>query len=120
MGASVLERELVHACPSFRDVWASLRASYAGEPPSAKDFLGALRSHVLMLVADGRSAEVTRLCYALERLLGEADPILEKLLVDEFVKPLAGGCAGDPASAAALVPHLGPRTRRAWDQAAAR
>lgn len=117
MGASYLERELLSACPSFRVEWERLRATYGGEPPEAADFLSALRAHVLMLLAAGRVAEVTRLFYAFERLLAGADPVLEELLVGSLVAPLARDCRDEPSNALALLPHLGARTRRAWDAA---
>lgn len=118
MTASYVERELLAACPSFREEWTRWRATYAGDTPDADEFLSALRSHVLMLLAAGRVAEVTRLCYGIERLLAGADPLLEELIVNGLVAPLARDCRDHPSNGAALLPHLGSRTRRAWDVAA--
>ncbi len=114
-----IERELLTACPSFRDEWNRIRVTYGGEQPLVTDFLSALRSHVLMMLAERRVAEVTRLCYAVERLLENADPILEELLATQLVSPLAADSRDSPSTDAALVPHLGPRTRRMWDRARA-
>ena len=47
----------------------------SGAAPTDADFLATLRTHVVRLLADGRVAETTRFFYALERVLGEADPI---------------------------------------------
>ena len=118
MPRSFLESALAGACPSFNDEWTVLRQTYPpDEPPSARAFLGALRAHLLQQLALGRVAELTRLFYALERLLGEADPILEELLTDELIAPLARELAGTSIDPRLVLPHLGRRTRRAWDRA---
>ena len=63
---SYLESALASALPSFADEWSVLRRTYPAEaPPSAEDFLGALRSHVHQLLREGRAAELARLFYAL-------------------------------------------------------
>lgn len=114
MGQSFLEVALGGACPSFAPEWQRLRATYGTDEPSAADFLGALRAHLHVLLLEGRIAEVTRLLYAVERLLGDADPILEALLADELVAPLAGESATLGLDPRLLLPHLGPRTRAVW------
>lgn len=118
MAMSFLESALTGACPSFREEWTLLRQTYpADAPPSARAVLAALRAHLLQQLALGRVAELTRLFYALERLMREADPILEELLVDELIAPLAREHAGAGIDARLIVPHLGRRTRAAWDRA---
>jgi hypothetical protein len=114
---SFLESALALACPSFREEWTRLRRTYTPErPPSATEFLGALRAHVVQLLDAGRAAESVRLFLALERLLGEADPILRDLLEDEFLVPLAADWRTLGRDPQHVRPHLGPRARAAWDR----
>jgi hypothetical protein len=120
MARSYLETALVTAGPSFADQWAALRGAYPpGAAPSAEDLLGALQTHAHLLLMDGRVAEVTRLFYALERLLAGADPILQDLLEQKFLGPLAKACRDVALDPRLLVPHLGPRSRAVWDRALA-
>jgi hypothetical protein len=117
---SFLESALASACPSFDSEWSALRATYPPDaPPSADDFLGALRAHVYRLLIEGRPAEVTRLLYALERLLAGADPILADLLEERFVGRLAADCRAAALDLRLVLPHLGPRSRAAWERAVA-
>ena len=78
------------ACPSFHPSWDAMRRGYEpGSEPDASAFLGALRFHVVGLASVGRAAEFTRFAQMLDRLLAEADPILEDLLTEHLVAPLA-------------------------------
>lgn len=115
MGRSFLESTFLTACPTFRPSWEALRRSYEpGTEPDASTFLGALRFHVVGLASVGRVAEFTRFAQTLDRLLAEADPILEDLLDLELVGPLAMAVRDGELASALIEPHLGPRTRAAW------
>lgn len=117
---SYLESVLTSACPSFADEWAALRRAYPpGAAPSVDDLFGALRAHVEGRLREGRVADVVRLFYALERLLGDADPVLRELLEQRFLEPLAVACQAAGLDARLVLPHLGPRARAAWDRALA-
>jgi hypothetical protein len=117
---SYLEAALGNACPSFANEWPALRGTYpAHAPPSAEDFLGHLRAHVHRLLTEGRVAETTRLFAAVERLLTGADPILEELLERTFLGPLAADCRATALDPRLVLPHLGQRSRAAWDRALA-
>ena len=90
MARSFLEAALAGILPSFATEWESHRRAFApGSPPTDHDLLAALRGHVVSLLHDGRVAEATRFFYALERLLGEADPVLRDLLDRDLIAPLA-------------------------------
>ena len=94
-----------------------MRHSYGPDTePDASTFLGALRFHVVGLASVGRVAEFTRFAQTLDRLLAEADPILEDLLVAELVRPLATAVRAGEIAPALIEPHLGARTRAAWRQ----
>lgn len=118
MAWSYLESALTIACPSFKVEWAMVRGSYPPhDPPTAEQFLRALRAHVADSLAAGMVADVTRLFYAIERLLDGADPVLQGLLEDHFLRPLAAQCRHDGLDPALVLPHLGKRSRAAWEQA---
>jgi hypothetical protein len=92
-----------------------MRRSYEpGTEPDASAFLSALRFHVVGLASVGRAAEFARFAQTLDRLLAEADPILEDLLNAELVAPLAMAVREGELVRAAIEPHLGARTRAAW------
>jgi len=92
-----------------------LRRGYGpGTEPDAAAFLGALRFHVVGLASVGRAAEFTRFAQTLDRLLAEADPILEDLLNAELVVPLATAVRDGELAPQLVEPHLGARTRAAW------
>ncbi|MFN2566647.1 MAG: hypothetical protein ABR499_16745 [Gemmatimonadaceae bacterium] len=115
MARSFLESTFLTACPSFRSSWESMRRGYEpGTEPDASAFLGALRFHVVGLAAVGRVAEFTRFAQTLDRLLVEADPILEDLLTEELVAPLAIAVRDGQLAAESVEPHLGVRARAAW------
>jgi hypothetical protein len=117
MPRSYLESALASACPSFEREWALLRATYPpDEPPSADGFLAALRAHVCERLAGGRVADVTRLFFAVERLLDGADPVLQELLEDRFLAPLAADCRAAAVDPRLVLPHLGARSRAAWER----
>ena len=113
--SAFLERIFAAALPSFADEWRILRATYPHDaPPSAAAFLGALRVHVAELLVARRVAESARFFATVERLLSDADPVLEELLVAHLVIPLAHECADRGVDPRLVLPHLGPRTRGVW------
>ena len=115
MSGAYLERIFHAALPSFADEWRLLRATYPHDaPPSAAAFLGALRVHVAELLVARRVSESARFFATLERLLGDADPVLEELLLAHLVIPLARECTARAVDPRLVLPHLGPRTRGAW------
>jgi len=115
VSGAYLERIFHAALPSFADEWRLLRATYPNDaPPSAAAFLGALRVHVAELLVARRVAESARFFATLERLLADADPVLEELLLAHLLLPLARECADRRVDPRLILPHLGPRTRGAW------
>jgi hypothetical protein len=82
--------------------------------PDAAAFLGALRFHVAGLASVGRVAEFARFAQTLDRVLAEADPILEDLLVAELVSPLAASVRAGELPSQLIEPHLGARTLAVW------
>jgi hypothetical protein len=112
---SFLESTFLPACPSFRPHWEATRRGYGpNSEPDAAAFLEALRFHVVGLASVGRAAEFTRFAQMLDRLLTEADPILEDLLTEHLVAPLATAVRDGQLAAQVVEPHLGARTRAAW------
>jgi hypothetical protein len=117
MGRSFLESSFLTACPSFRPSWEARRRSYAPDAePDAPSFLGVLSLHMVGLASVGRVAEFTRFAQTLDRLLGEADPILEDLLTEHLVAPLAVAVRSGELASSLIEPHLGARTRAVWRQ----
>ena len=117
MGDGYLEATLLAACPGFRAAWDAQRRAWApGAAPAAADFLAALRAHVLDLLATGRVAEAASAFRAVERLLGEADPILADLLADHLVRPLAASARAVGVPDVRVAPYVGPRVRRLWSE----
>ena len=115
MARTFLETALASTLPSFTEEWNAHRRAYPpGETPGDPEFLASLRAHVVRLLADGRVAETTRFFYALERLLGEADPVLRELLERDLVAALAAECRHALIDARRIEPYLGQRTRAAW------
>ena len=115
MARSFLESALAATLPSFAAEWDAHRRAYSpGTAPTDADFLATFRAHVVSLLSAGRVAETTRFFYALERLLGEADPILRDLLERDLVRPLEAECRLAGIDARRVEPYLGPRTRAAW------
>jgi hypothetical protein len=118
VSGSFLERTLASTLPTFQQEWRELRRTYPDEaPPSADDFLGHLVAHVHHSLAEGRVAEVKRLFLAVERLLVDADPILQELLETGLLARLADECRESSVDPALILPHLGPKSRVAWNRA---
>jgi hypothetical protein len=110
-----LERTIVAACPSFRPVWDTQLRGYApGAEPTVADFFATLRGHVLELLTASRVAEFAQTMRGVERLLGDADPVLANLLAEELVRPLAASVEAEGLSPPLVAPHLGPRTQGIW------
>lgn len=115
MAHRFLESALASTLPSFVADWEAQRRAYPpGAGPSDLDFLTSLRAHVVHLLADGRVAETSRFFYALERILSEADPILQDLLERELIAELGTECRVAMIDARRVEPYLGKRTRDAW------
>ena len=110
-----LESTLVAACPGLRESWDSHRRTFgAGDGPGDQDLLDAVRRHVLELLASGRVAEFSRFARTLERLIGEADPVLYDLLREGLLRPLARDVRAAKIGASRIAPYLGARTALAW------
>ena len=115
MASPFLESVLLAACPDLRESWTAVwRTQPAAPAASDDDLLGAVRLHVVGLLAAGRVAEFTRFARTVERLMGEADPVLDELLRWRLLRPLARDVAEAGIPHAFVTPHLGPRTRVAW------
>ena len=115
MGRSFLESALAGTLASFAAEWDARRRAYPpGTSPSDLDFLASLRTHVVQLLSEGRVAETSRLFYALERMLGEADPLLHDVLARDLIAALATECRLAGIDSRRVEPYLGPRTREAW------
>ena len=118
MATRFLESTFLTACPGLRGEWEMLRrARHPDEDASDAELFAVVRSHVLGLLMAGRVAEFARFATAVERLLGEADPILAELVERELLAPLATAVADADVPAGHIVPHLGPRTWAAWPAA---
>jgi hypothetical protein len=112
---SYLESTLLGACPELRDSWRAHQRTFAGgETPDDQALLDAARRHVMQQLAAGRVVEFSRVARTLERLFGEADPVLYELLLDGLLRPLARDVRAAGIAPALVVPHLGPRTALAW------
>jgi hypothetical protein len=112
-----LESTLLGACPDLRESWQAHRRTFgAGDGPDDRALLDAVRRHVVELLAAGRVAEFSRFARTMERLLGDADPMLYELLRDGLLRPLARDVhdAGIPRSR--VAPHLGTRLGLAWPE----
>jgi hypothetical protein len=112
-----LESTLLAACPGLRESWEAHRRSF-GPNDEADDhlLLDAVRRYVLGLLAAGRVAEFSRFARTLERLIGEADPILYDLLREGLLRPLARDVNDAGIDASRVAPYLGARTALAWPQ----
>lgn len=108
---------LASTLPSFAAEWDAQRRAYPpGAPPSDAELLAAVRTHVVQLLTNGRVAEATRFFYAVERLLGEADPILQDLLERDLLAALATDCRLAGIDSRRIEPYLGQRGRAAWQR----
>jgi hypothetical protein len=112
---SFLESTFLNTLPTFAGEWDAQRRAYPpATRPSDADFLASLRTHVVGLLAEGRVAETSRFFYALERMLGDADPVLRDLLERDLIGDLAADCRSAATDVHRIEPYLGPRTRAAW------
>jgi hypothetical protein len=112
-----LESSFLAACPGLRESWESHRRTFgANGGPDDVALLDAVRRHVVGLLATGRVAEFSRFARALERMIGEADPILYDLLREGLLLPLAADLRDAKVDDSRLVPYLGERTSLAWPQ----
>jgi hypothetical protein len=110
-----LESSFLAACPGLRESWESHRRTFgANGGPDDVALLDAVRRHVVGLLATGRVAEFSRFARALERLIGEADPILYDLLREGLLRPLANDLCEARIEDSRLAPYLGERTTLAW------
>jgi hypothetical protein len=116
---SFLESALLAACPALRDEWSAVRRTYRdGSAPDEERLFTHVRLHVVGLLIAGRFAEFTRFARSLERLLGDADPVLHDLLRDRLVRPLAREVEEAGVAHSRVEPHLGPRMRVLWHSGA--
>jgi len=112
---SYLESMLLGACPALRESWQAHRRTFTGgDAPDDQQLLDAVRRYAVEQLAVGRVAEFARISRTLERLFGEADPVLYELLLDGLLRPLARDVRAAGIASSLVVPHLGPRTALAW------
>jgi len=116
MSDAYLEALLLGACPEVRDSWQQYRRTFAGDMSDDQQLLDVVRRHVLGLLAAGRVAEFSRFARTIERLFGEADPMLYELLRDGLLRPLARDVRAAGIAPSLVAPHLGTRTALAWPQ----
>ena len=110
-----LESTLLGACPGLRESWTSHRRTFgASEGADDRVLLDAVRRYVIGLLASGRVAEFSRFARTLERLIGEADPILYDLLREALLRPLARDVREAGLEKSRVEPYLGERTALAW------
>ena len=114
MSSPLLETTFLGACPGLRDEWDAIRRMHGGTSPDDRELLTHVRLHVVGLLVGGRAAEFTRFSGAVERLLGDADPVLSELLETQLIQPLAHAVEEARISPSLVVPHLGGRTRASW------
>ena len=107
---------LLGACPTLRESWQAHRRAFAEGEADDQLILDAVRRHVVELLVAGRIAEFSRFARTIERLFGEADPVLYELLLDGLVRPLARDARDAGIAPALVAPHLGARTSLAWEQ----
>src|SRR5215218_9467762 len=113
--SSFLESTFLAACPGLRESWDSHRRTFgARDEPDDGALFDEVRRHVVGLVAAGRVAEFSRFARTLERLIGEADPILYELLREELLRPLARDVREAGIEPVRIAPYLGERTSLAW------
>jgi len=112
-----LESTLLGACPGLRDSWDAHRRTFgAGEEPDEQALFDAVRRHVVELLVAGRVAEFSRFARTMERLFGEADPMLYELLREELLRPLARDVQDAGIPHARVAPYLGVRLGLAWPE----
>ena len=117
MNDSYLESVLLGACPELRDSWQAHRRTFTGADASDDHLLlDVVRRHVVQLLVAGRVAEFSRFARMIERLLGEADPMLYELLREGLLRHLARDVRDAGIAPSLVAPHLGRRTELAWPQ----
>ncbi len=109
-----LETVLLAACPELRDSWQAHRRTFVGHEADDQLLLDAVRRHVIGLLAAGRVAEFSRFARAIERLLGEADPMLFELVREGLLRPLARDVREMGIVPSLVEPYLGRRMALAW------
>ena len=114
MPSPFLESTLLGACPGLRESWESHRRTFAPHDADDEALLDAVRRYVVGLIASGRVAEFSRVARTLERLLGEADPVLYDLLREGLLRPLARDVRDAGLTESHVAPYLGERTALAW------
>jgi hypothetical protein len=115
MPSDFLESIFLGACPGLRATWESHRRTFgANGEPDDRALFDEVRRHVVGLVAAGRVAEFSRFARTLERLIGEADPILYELLREGLLRPLARDVREAGIESVRVAPYLGERTSLAW------
>lgn len=115
MTSPFLESTLLRACPGLRESWESHRRTFGrGEEADDGALLEAVRRYVVGLLSAGRSAEFSRFARTIERLLGEADPMLYELLREGLLRPLAREVRDASIEQSRVAPYLGARTALAW------
>ena len=113
-----LESTFLAACPGLRESWDAHRRTFgADDGPDDQGLLDAVRRHVVGLLAAGRVAEFSRFARALERMIGEADPILYDLVREGLLRPLARDVREMGFESSRVAPYLGARTSLAWPEA---
>jgi len=109
---------LLGACPGLRETWDAHRRTFgAAGAPDDRSLLDAVRRHVVGLLVAGRVAEFARFTRTMERVLGDADPMLDELLREGLLHPLAADVAAAGIARTQIEPHLGPRVTLAWPDA---
>jgi len=115
MSSLFLEAALLAACPGLRESWDAHRRTFdVRQEPDDRALFDAVRRHVVGLIAAGRVAEFSRFARALERLIGEADPILYEVLREGLVQPLAREVREAGLDDSRVAPYLGARTALVW------
>ena len=118
MSSSYLESVLLGACPELRESWQQYRRTFdAGTAPDDRQLLDAVRRYVVQQLAAGRVVEFSCVARTIERLFGEADPMLYQLLLDGLLLPLARDVRAAHIAPSLVMPHLGARTALAWPDA---
>jgi hypothetical protein len=117
MPSPFLESTLLGVCPGLRESWDSHQRTLGGlEEADDRALFDAVRRYVVGLLVAGRVAEFSRFARTLERLIGEADPILYDLLREGLVRPLARDVREAGVETSRVAPYLGARTSLAWPQ----
>ena len=114
MTSPFLESILLAACPTLRESWDAQRRSFGADAPDDRALLDAVRRHVLGLLVTGRVSEFARFARGIERVLGDADPMLDALLREQLLHPLAADVAAAGIARAQIEPYLGPLVSRAF------